>query len=61
MHNKDLVDKLLKASELIHKSTIKGSADYLITSPNVSQMIQDVYIEQRSNYRKEKIRKIFND
>lgn len=61
MDNKNLIDKILKASDIIHKSSIKGYGDYVVSSPSVAQMIQDVYNEQRSNYRKEKIIRIFDE
>jgi len=33
----------------------------MVTSPSVAQMIQDVYSDQRSSYRKEKIIRIFGE
>lgn len=60
MSNKELIDKLLKASEIIHKSSMRGGANYIITSPSVSQMINRLYNE-RANDRKEKIIRIFNE
>ena len=53
--SKDLIDKLLKASETIHKSSLRGSANYVVTSPSVSDMIQEVYNKQKVNFRKEKV------
>ena len=60
MSNKELIDKLLKASEIIHKSSMRGGANYIVTSPSVSQMINRLYNE-RANDRKEKIIRIFNE
>lgn len=60
MSNKELIDKLLKASEIIHKSSMRGGANYIVTSTNVSQMINRLYNE-RANGRKEKIIRIFNE
>lgn len=60
MSDKDLIAKLLKASEVIHKSSTRGGANYIITSPTVSQMINSLY-NQRVNDRKEKIIRIFNE
>ena len=57
---KSLYDKILKASEVIHKST-KGSANYIVTSPSVADMIQEVYNKEKAGWRKEKIKKIFNE
>jgi hypothetical protein len=59
MSDKDLIGKLLKASEAIHKT--KGSANYIVTSTSVADFIQKTYNEQRAGFRKEKINKIFNE
>jgi len=61
MDNKDLIDKLLKVSNVINKSSKRGYGNYMVTSPSVAQMIQDVYSDQRSSYRKEKIIRIFGE
>ena len=61
MDNKDLIDKLLKVSNVISKSSKRGYGNYMVTSPSVAQMIQDVYSDQRSSYRKEKIIRIFGE
>lgn len=58
---KSLYDKILKASEVIHKSSTKGSANYIVTSPSVADMIQEVYNKEKAGWRKEKIKKIFNE
>lgn len=55
-----MYDKIVKASELIHKSSIKGSGNYIVTSPTVADMIQEVYNKEKASWRKEKIKKIFN-
>jgi len=60
MSNKELIDKLLKASEIIHKASTKGGGNYIITSPTISQMMNNLYNE-RVNNRKEKIIRIFNE
>ena len=54
---KDLIDKLLKASETIHKSSTKGSANYMVVSPVVANIINGFKI----NIRKEKIKRLFPD
>lgn len=61
MDNKDLINKILKASDIINKKSIRGYSEYVVTSPSIAQMIQDVYYENRSNYRKEKIIRIFDE
>jgi hypothetical protein len=59
--SKDLIDKLLKASETIHKSSLRRSANYVVTSPSVSDMIQEVYNKQKVNFRKEKVNRLFGE
>ena len=61
MDNKNLIDKILEASSIIHKSSLRGSANYIVTSGQTAQMIQEVFSKNRSNRRKEKINKIFNE
>lgn len=54
---KDLIDKILKAAETIHKSSTKGSANYMVVSPDVANIINGF----KRNIRKEKIKRIFPD
>lgn len=61
MSDKDLLGKLLKASEAIHSTSTKASANYIVTSTSVADFIQKTYNEQRAGFRKEKINKIFNE
>jgi hypothetical protein len=55
--SKKLIEKILKASESIHKASIKGSGNYMVTSPAVANIIRGF----RRGYRKEKIKKLFPD
>ena len=55
--SKELVDKLLKASEKIHKASTRGSANYMVVSPAIADIINGF---KRGN-RKEKIKRLFND
>jgi hypothetical protein len=52
--SKELIDKLLKASETIHKSSIKGSANYMVVSPYFTNYF-------KISSRKEKIKRLFPD
>ncbi len=61
MSNKGLKDKLLKASAIIQESSTKGSADYIVTSPTVGDVIQKAISQLRRDIRKEKIMRIFNE
>ncbi len=59
--NKDLIDNLLKASSMIANKSRSGSADWFITNPMVSNIIDDFLKEERQNIRKEKIKRIFDE
>lgn len=61
MSNKELYNKILQASNHIQKSSTKGSANYMITSPEVANMLQGIYTAEKVKCRKEKIKRIFND
>lgn len=61
MSDKDLIDKLLKASEVINKSSRRSPANYMVVSPSVADMIQEVYNKEKAGWRKEKIKKLFPD
>ena len=56
-----LYDKILKASESIHNSSTKGCANYVVVSPSVADMIQEVYNQEKAGWRKEKIKRLFNN
>ena len=55
--SKELIDKLLKASEMIHKASTKGSGNYMVVSPAVADIITGF----KRDSRKEKIKKLFPD
>ena len=55
--SKKLIEKILKASESIHKASIKGSGNYMVVSPAVANILKGF----RRGYRKERIKKLFPD
>lgn len=55
--SKELIDKLLKASEMIHKASTKGIGNYMVVSPTVADVINGF----KRGSRKEKIKRLFND
>jgi hypothetical protein len=57
MANKSLVDKLIEASQKIHQSSLRGSGNYILTSPVIADMIN----KYKSEFRKEKIKRLFNE
>ncbi len=52
---RSLVDKLIKASNIISSSSTRSSGNYV----TVTQAISDAFITYRKNHRKEKIRRLF--
>jgi len=59
--SKSLYDKILKASEVINKSSKRSPANYMVVSQSVADIIQEVYNKEKAGWRKEKIKKIFNE
>ena len=57
MTNKSLVDKLFGASQKIQKSSTRGSGNYILVSP----VIADIMFKYKSEFRKEKIKRLFNE
>lgn len=55
-----LVDKVLEAANTLSKSSRKPSADYMVVSTSIGDMIIEVYKQERSNLIREKIKKIFD-
>ena len=61
MSDKDLIDKLLKASEVINKSSRRSPANYMVVSQSVADIIQEVYNKEKAGWRKDKIKRLFNE
>lgn len=55
MNNKELFDKILKASEIIHNQALRGPANYVVCSPSVTEAIKHIDLLE---LRKNKINKI---
>ena len=53
--------ELLKAAEMIDNKSRRGSGDWFISNPMVSNIINDFLKEERPNFRKEKIKRIFDE
>lgn len=61
MSDKDLIGKLLKASEVINKSSRRSPANYMVVSQSVADIIQEVYNKEKAGWRKDKIKRLFNE
>jgi hypothetical protein len=57
---KELLDKLLEASAQIHTASTRGGSNWIITSTETSDAIQEVYRSHVANWRKEKIKRIYD-
>ena len=55
--SKELFDKILQASALINNTSRRSSANYTVVSKEVANILKGF----RRGYRKEKIKKLFND
>lgn len=60
--NKRLMEKLKAASEMINNASKKGSANYIICSPALAEVIEDLDKRRRQRKeRKEKLKKLNNN
>lgn len=59
MDNKSLVDKLLEAAKQVHKSSVRGSSNYVVVGSDTADMIQDIFYKNRAENRINKIKKVF--
>lgn len=57
MSKKDLIDRILKASEAINNTSTKGSGNYMVTSSAIANIIRGF----RRGYRKKKIKRLFDE
>lgn len=57
MTNKSLVNKLLKASQKIHQSSLRGTGNYITVNKTISDIIYKI---DRPKIRKTKIKRLFN-
>lgn len=44
---KDLIKKILEASNHIHRSSTKGSGNFIVTSPQVAKSFTIMYVGER--------------
>ena len=58
---RDIYQKILEASNIISQSSRRSPANYIVTSPDIANMIQDIYNQKKSGWRKDKIKKLFPD
>lgn len=65
MDNKELIDKINKASDFISKKARNGSGNFMIVNSKVADVIQDIQLESElreiNNQRAEKLKDILND
>ena len=58
---KDLVKKLLEASNQIHRASTKGSGNFIITSSQVAKSFTLMYVGERIEKCKEILARIKNE
>jgi hypothetical protein len=56
--SKELINKILEASKVIHSQSLRGGANYIVTSPHISNVLSNTL---RCIDRKIKIKRIFNE
>lgn len=47
MNQKELIEKINKVSNIIQQKNIKENADYIIVSPKVAEMIENLDIKNK--------------
>jgi len=57
MNNKDLINKINKAFQTIHNKQMNGSANFIVTSPEVAHSLRGL-IDEPELKRKEREKKI---
>lgn len=60
MDKKNLIDKILESSSQIHTASTRGGGNWIVTSTETADAIQEVYRTHIANYRKEKIKRIYD-
>jgi hypothetical protein len=61
MQNK-LMNSILKASNIINEKSMRGSANYIVTSPKTSDYLYNLYIQEQRDIKIDQILKsIEND
>ena len=59
MNQKELIEKINKAANIIHQKNLRGEeADYIIVSPEVFEMIDNLDIKR---HRLKKLKQIFKN
>ncbi len=58
--DKKLVDKVLEAANTLSQQSRKPSADYMVVSKSIGDMIIESYKQERSNLIRKKIKKLFD-
>lgn len=58
---KELVDKLIKASYLIHKKSLEPQANWVIVSPKIAEIIENLDIKKHRRKKLEAILKSQNE
>lgn len=58
--DRSLIDKILEASSQIHSASTRGGSNWMVTSTETAEAIQEVYRKHVANHRKEKIKRIYD-
>ncbi len=55
MIQKTLIEKVLKVSEEMHKKSLQGRANFIILSPKIAEIIENLDIKKHRRKKLEKI------
>lgn len=57
----NIIDKILKSAQLIHERSLLGSANYIIVSPQIAEIIDNLDIRKHRRKKLKKLQQIFDN
>lgn len=57
INQKELIEKLLKATDIIHKKRIETNTNWMIVSPQIAEIIENLDIKIQRRKKLEQIKK----
>jgi len=58
---KTLIDKINKAAQLIHEKQLKNEGNYMVVSPKIAKIIENLDIKKHRMKKLKKLKEIFEN
>ncbi len=58
MNNEELISKLIIASNTIHYASLNNNANYIVTSPEIATILNEIATSEKYKKRKQVIEKL---